>query len=233
MKGQIIVALDTRSAAEALHLVDLLGHAGEYFKVGHQLFTAEGPEVVRALKSRGKRVFLDLKYFDIPNTVRHAVESAVGLGVDLCTVHVSGGTEMMAAAADQARADTLVVGVTVLTSMTVGDVESVWGREIGTLSEEAVRLATMASDAGLAGVVCSFPEVEAIRSAVGEDFRIVTPGIRFTGGDAHDQARVATPAAAAAGGCDYLVIGRAITGADDPAAALRLAQKEISGVLDP
>ena len=228
MKGQIIVALDTPEAASALDLVDRLGDDADYFKVGHQLFTSEGPAVVRELKSRGKRVFLDLKFMDIPNTVRHGVESAVGLGVDLCTVHVAGGPGMMSAAAEAAGTSTLVVGVTVLTSMTVTEVESVWGREVSSLQAEAARLATVAHEAGLGGVVCSPLEVKAIRRAAGEDFKLVTPGIRFAEGDAHDQARVSTPGAAASEGSDYLVIGRAITQAEDPAAAYLRARDEVA-----
>jgi orotidine-5'-phosphate decarboxylase len=233
LKGQIIVPLDLSSLSDALELVDRLGDVADYFKVGHQLFTAEGPAAVREVKSRGKRVFLDLKYCDIPNTVRHGVESAVRLGVNMCTVHVGGGTEMMIAAASGSEGSgTLVVGVTILTSMTVMDVEAVWNREINALREEAVRLATLASEAGLSGVVCSPLEVKAIRRSTGDDFKIVTPGIRFPEGDAHDQARVATPASATADGCDYLVIGRAITGADDPAAAHLRARQEISAALE-
>jgi orotidine-5'-phosphate decarboxylase len=232
VKGQIIVPLDLSSLSDALELVERLGDEVSYFKVGHQLFTAEGPAVVRELKSRGKKVFLDLKFLDIPNTVRQGVESAVGLGADLCTVHVAGGADMMAAAAEAAGTETLVVGVTLLTSMTVTDVEAVWNREITALREEAVRLAMMASEAGLGGVVCSPPEVRAIRRAVGVNFKIVTPGIRFTDGDAHDQARVGTPGFAASDGSDYLVIGRAITGADDPVAAYQLARNEIAAALE-
>jgi orotidine-5'-phosphate decarboxylase len=232
VKGQIIVPLDLPSLSRALGLVDQLPSEADYFKVGHQLFTAAGPAAVKELKARGKRVFLDLKYFDIPNTVRHGVTSAVALGVDLCTVHVSGGAEMMTAAAEAAGTDTLVVGVTVLTSMTVTDVESVWNREISALREEAVRLARMGAEAGLGGVVCSPLEVKAIHRALGDDFKVVTPGIRFEEGEAHDQARVATPRSAASEGSDYLVIGRAITGANDPAAAYRRAREEIATALE-
>ena len=211
----------------ALDFVDRIPEAS-WFKVGHQLFTTEGPDAVRALKDRGKHVFLDLKYHDIPNTVAHGVESARRLGVDLTTVHVQGGATMLRAAAEAGGDELLVVGVTVLTSTSVAELASIWGRDVPSVRDEAVRLARAAAEAGLGGVVCSPHEVAAIKSATDGALRAVTPGVRFRGGDAHDQARVSTPGDAARAGSDYLVIGRAISGAEDPAAAFRRATDEIT-----
>jgi orotidine-5'-phosphate decarboxylase len=225
--AEIILPLDVPSRADALQIVDRLGEDADFYKVGLELFTAAGPELVSELKRRDKRVFLDLKLHDIPVTVARAVTGARALGVDLCTVHTLGGADMMRAAADAAEAKLLVVGVTVLTSMTVPDIEDVWAREISALREEIVRLTRLAADAGLGGVVASALEATAIRRAAGEDFAIVTPGIRFAEGDPHDQKRVATPGDAASAGADYLVIGRAVLGADDPVAALRRAREEV------
>jgi len=227
----IIVPLDVPDREAALALVERLGSDVDFYKVGHQLFTAEGPDIVRALRDAGKRVFLDLKYHDIPNTVARGVESARALGAELTTIHVSGGLEMMRAAAESAGEGLRVVGVTVMTSMTVTDVEGVWDREISALREETVRLSQLAAEAGLGGVVSSPQEVRVIKRAVDGDFRVVTPGIRFEGGDTHDQARVAAPGVAAAEGSDYLVIGRAITAAEDPPAAFRRARDEIEEAL--
>ncbi len=225
--AEIILPLDVPSRADALQIVDRLGEDADFYKVGLELFTAAGPELVSELKRREKRVFLDLKLHDIPVTVARAVTSAQALGVDLCTVHTLGGADMLRAAADAAEGKLLVVGVTVLTSMTVPDVEEVWAREISALREEIVRLTRLSADSGLGGVVASALEATAIRRAAGEDFAIVAPGIRFADGDAHDQKRVATPGDATRAGADYLVIGRAILGADDPVAALRRARDEI------
>jgi len=230
--ADIIIPLDVPDRTAALMLVERLGSGADFYKVGHQLFTAEGPGVVQRLRDAGKRVFLDLKYHDIPHTVARGIQSAVELGAELVTVHVSGGDAMMRAAADAAADRAQVVGVTVLTSMTVTDVEAVWDREISALREETVRLATLAKDAGLSGVVCSPLEVRAVKRAAGEDFLVVTPGIRFEGEQTHDQARVATPGSAVQEGADYLVIGRAITAADDPRTALARAREEITVVLE-
>jgi orotidine-5'-phosphate decarboxylase len=227
----VLVALDVESAAKAIELADQLRGAVGGYKIGKQLFTAAGPAVVRELTSRGDRVFLDLKFHDIPNTVAGAVQSAVATGAWMVNVHASGGTAMMTAAAEAARKSAealgrprpLVIAVTVLTSMTDATLA-----EIGIarpVIDHVVYLAQLAKHAGLDGVVASPQETRAIRDACGPDFQIVTPGIRPAdqrGKD--DQARTLTPAEAIAAGATYLVIGRPITGASNPReAAERIA----------
>ncbi len=235
----ILVALDVESAAKAIELAEQLrGTVGGY-KIGKQLFTAAGPAMVRELTSRGDRVFLDLKFHDIPNTVAGAVQAAVATGAWMVNVHASGGTAMMTAAAEAARksADALgrprplVIGVTVLTSMTDAMLAEVGVAR--SVINHVVHLAQLAKAAGLDGVVASPQETRAIRDACGPDFQIVTPGIRPLrqgSGQAadqqgkDDQARTLTPAEAIAAGATYLVIGRPITGAPNPReAAERIA----------
>jgi orotidine-5'-phosphate decarboxylase len=224
--NRILVALDVDSRARALALADTLRGTVAGYKIGKQLFTAEGPDVVRALTDRGDRVFLDLKFHDIPNTVAGAVRSAMATGAWMVNVHASGGSAMMRAAA-QAAHDTatgtgaarpLVIGVTVLTSMDEAALA-----EVGTVRpvmEQVVHLARLAKAAGLDGVVASPQEIAAIREACGPDFQIVTPGIRPAGqAGSDDQARTLTPQEAVAAGATYLVIGRPITAAVDPRAA--------------
>ena len=213
----LIVALDLPTAPEALGLVDELGDGADYFKVGAQLFTREGPELVRELKERGKRVFLDLKYHDIPHTVARAVESAAELGIDMLTLHASGGTSMMKAARDAIGLDgPTLVGVTLLTSFSASDVEEVWDKELRSIRDDVARLAALASEAGLDGVVSSALEVEAVKRRHGPGFLVVTPGIRPLGEGAGDQSRIATPADAVRAGADYLVVGRPIHEAREP-----------------
>jgi orotidine-5'-phosphate decarboxylase len=219
----ILVALDVESAARAIELADMLRGSVGGFKIGKQLFTAAGPAMVRELTSRGDRVFLDLKFHDIPNTVAGAVQSAVATGAWMVNVHASGGGQMMKAAAAAARdtAETLgrprplVIGVTVLTSMDDDGLA-----EIGVerpMLDQVVRLAMLAKASGLDGVVASPQEVTAIRTACGSDFQIVTPGIRPANQQGKDdQARTLTPAQAIAAGSSYLVIGRPITAAPNP-----------------
>ena len=227
--AQVIIPLDVPSLDEAMGLVDSLGEATDCYKVGLELFTSAGPAAVQALKERDKRVFLDLKLHDIPNTVERAVGRARDLEVDLLTLHATGGRRMMEAAAEAAGDDLTLLGVTVLTSMTSSDVEDSWGRVVDSLEEEVVRLARLARESGVGGVVASVREAAPSRSALGGDLVVVTPGIRLAGDDAHDQARVSTPAEAVAAGADYLVIGRSITQAPDPAEALRRVYEEMAG----
>ena len=227
--AQVIIPLDVPTLDDAMGLVDSLGEAADFYKVGLELFTAEGSAAVQALKQRNKRVFLDLKLHDIPSTVARAVARARVLEVDLLTLHATGGRLMMEAAAQAAENDLTLLGVTVLTSMTSSDMEHSWGREVDSIEEEVVRLATLVRDSGVGGVVASVREAAPVKRALGSDLVLVTPGIRFAGGDAHDQARVSTPGAAVAAGADYLVIGRSVTQAPDPAEALRRVHEEMAG----
>lgn len=215
------MALDYPSQRDALELVDALEGTVDFYKVGLELYTREGPGVVRALKGRGNRVFLDLKLLDIPNTVTRAVASAAALGVDLLTVHAQGGPAMLREAAAAAGEELDILAVTVLTSFTGSELGRVWGRDVPSVEEEVLRLAVLAREAGVSGVVASAREAQPLRSALGDDFLVVTPGIRLPGGERHDQARVSTPEAAVSAGASHLVVGRAVTGAADPAAAAR------------
>ena len=227
--GQVIVALDMASADDALAMVERLGDLGDFYKVGLELYARAGPAVVEELISREKRVFLDLKLHDIPNTVAGAVRASCDLGVDLLTVHGAGGPTMLQAARSAVSGRLRLLAVTVLTSLTPDEISTVWGREIGSVRDEVGRLATLARDAGMHGVVASALEASWIRGRVGERFLIVTPGIRPAGTDRGDQSRVATPADAVRAGADYLVVGRAVTTADDPVAALAAVLDEAQG----
>jgi orotidine-5'-phosphate decarboxylase len=237
-KEKIIVALDVPSADAALRVAQILhGHVG-LFKVGKEVFTAEGPAVVRRLVAEGNRVFLDLKFHDIPNTVRAAAHQAALLGASLITIHAAGGRKMIAAASEGVRAaaketgftqPTKVLAVTALTSLSAEDLAEVGFQ--GSPEEVVVRLARLAKSAGADGVIASPREISAIREACGPDFLIVTPGIRPAAGTGDDQARTATPASAIRAGADYLVIGRPITGATDPAAAADAIAAEMELVL--
>jgi orotidine-5'-phosphate decarboxylase len=225
--SRVIIPLDFPSGREALSLVDKLGGQADFYKVGFELYTRSGPTVVRALVERGKRVFLDIKLHDIPNTVAGAVGAASDLGVDLLTLHAAGGPTMMEAAAEARRGELRLLAVTVLTSLSPDEMGTVWGRDIRSVREEVGRLALLSQEAGMDGVVASALEASWIRSHVGDEFLIVTPGIRPAGSDRADQSRVATPADAVEAGADFLVIGRPITGAPDPAAALADILREI------
>ena len=232
--NRILVALDVPTAAEALTLADRLRGAVGGYKIGSQLFTAAGPEIVRTMVARGDRVFLDLKFHDIPNTVAGAVQSASRLGVWMLNVHAGGGRPMLDAAkraADEAAGPTgmrpLVIAVTVLTSMSAGDLQAVGVP--ASPDDQVLRLADLARSVGLDGVVASPRETAAIRQACGPDFLIVTPGIRGGGAKAapDDQQRTLSPAEAVAAGSSYLVVGRPITAAADPRAAAELIKSEV------
>jgi orotidine-5'-phosphate decarboxylase len=224
-RERLIVALDVPSAEAGLRLADRLeGHVG-MFKIGLEIFSAEGPVLVRFLTAKGMKVFLDLKLHDIPNTVRAAAREAAHLGVSMFNVHASGGRKMMEAALegavegarDRGGRRPLVLAVTVLTSL---GVEDLTGLGISGRPEEVVlRFAKLAREAGLDGVVASPREIAPLRKALGPDFVIVTPGIRPAAAGADDQVRIATPANAMQAGASYLVVGRPITDAADPAAA--------------
>ncbi|HXP48086.1 MAG TPA: orotidine-5'-phosphate decarboxylase [Terriglobales bacterium] len=223
-----IVALDVSSAAEAQKIVQALGPAVSTYKVGNQLFTAEGPSVVRELVGTGKRVFLDLKFHDIPKTVAGGVRSAAALGVSMLTVHASGGSAMLRAAVDAARQapkPPIILAVTVLTSLSDADLQQtgVAGRTL----DHALVLATLARNCGCDGVVASPHEARAIRQNLGAELVIVTPGIRPAGSGKGDQSRVNTPTEAIAAGADYLVVGRPVTEAADPRRAAEEIMKEI------
>jgi orotidine-5'-phosphate decarboxylase len=222
-RDRLIVALDFSSAAEAVRMAEKLrAHVGA-FKIGSQLFTAEGPVVVRELATMGEKVFLDLKFHDIPSTVRAATREAARLGVTMLNVHASGGLTMMKAALDGSREGSsgpdppLVLAVTVLTSLESDNLAEI-GLS-GGAEAAAIRLALLAQVASLDGVVASPREIAAIRGTCGSNFVVVTPGVRPAASAVDDQARTATPEQAIRAGADYLVVGRPITAAADPIAA--------------
>ncbi len=229
-----IVALDVSDLARARAIVQQLGSSCAFYKVGLELFAAEGPAVVAWLRDAGKEVFVDLKLHDIPNTVRSAARSVARHGASLLTVHASGGTEMISAAVEGANEASDgrcgILGVTILTSLDAAGVEQAWGRTGVSVEQEVVRLAGLARVASAAGVVCSGHEAAAVRAAYGPTLGTLVPGIRLTGGDAHDQRRVITPAAAVVAGARWLILGRAVTGAADPVAAMMRVRSALAQV---
>ena len=228
---RIIVALDFADAAGALALVDLLDPASCRLKIGKELFTAAGPALVKTVVERGFAVFLDLKYHDIPNTAAKACQAAAALGVWMINVHALGGRAMLEAAREALAREThppMLVAVTVLTSLSAGDLAELGVG--GTPLEAAMRMARLGRACGLDGVVCSAHEAASFRREFGAGFCLVTPGIRPATAALDDQQRVMTPRAAVESGADYLVIGRPITHAPDPLAALRAIDREIGGV---
>lgn len=232
MDSKIIVALDYETEAEALRLVDQIDPSLCRLKVGKEMFTSLGINFVKQLHERQFDVFLDLKYHDIPNTVARAVRSAADLGVWMVDLHASGGLAMMEEAKKilepYGKDAPLLIAVTVLTSMEDLDLLQI-GINASPL-EQVIRLSHLAQRAGLDGVVCSPQEVEILRKNLGADFKLVTPGIRPIGSDFGDQRRVMTPAAAVRSGSDYLVIGRPITQAQDPAEVLRSINASLMNV---
>jgi orotidine-5'-phosphate decarboxylase len=228
-RQRLIIALDVSSAAAAQKIVAAVGDSALTYKVGMQLYTAAGPQVVRDLVASGRRVFLDLKYHDIPNTTAAAVREAASLGVSMLTVHASGGGNMLRAATEAARSvnpDLMVLAVTVLTSMDDNDLGKLGVR--GRVVDQVLRLSALALSDGCHGVVASALEASPLRSELGNGFVIVTPGVRPSGTDHGDQARVATPAEAIAAGATHIVVGRPITAAADPAAEARAILGQIS-----
>jgi|TARA_R100000687_G_scaffold53392_1_gene42402 orotidine-5'-phosphate decarboxylase len=229
---RIIVALDFPSDQPALALVDQLDPAKCRLKVGKELFTRSGPALVRDLQSRGFDVFLDLKFHDIPNTTSSAVAAAADLGVWMVNVHASGGEKMMTACRDRLESfgkdRPLLIAVTVLTSMGPEDLAGIGITD--SPEAQVSRLATLTRNCGLDGVVCSAQEAPALKAEQGKDFKLVTPGIRPLSADKGDQQRIMTPTDALKAGSDYLVIGRPITQAADPLAALEAIHSEVVGL---
>ena len=228
-RQRLIVALDVSTAAAAQKIVAAVGDSALTYKVGMRLYTAVGPQIVRDLVASGRRVFLDLKYHDIPNTVGAAVAEAEKLGVSMLTIHAAGSTKMVRAAVEAAkiRPELMVLAVTVLTSMDGHDLETIGIR--GSMEDSVVRLATIALTQGCQGVVTSAREAFTLRAELGDRFAIVTPGVRPAGSSVEDQIRVVTPAEAIASGASHIVVGRPITEASDPAAEARAILSQIRG----
>lgn len=227
MKPRAIVALDFPGAEPAIALLARLGPDADFVKVGSELFTAAGPELVTRMRDERRDVFLDLKWHDIPTTVRNAARSAAKLDVRLVTAHASGGRAMLDAAVEGAGASCGVLAVTVLTSLDAASLGVAWGKSVARVEDEVLRLAEIAREAGAHGIVCSGVEAAAVRAVYGNTLRLLVPGVRLPGGDAHDQARVVTPEAALLAGASYLVLGRAVTAAAEPREALAAVRRAL------
>ena len=231
-RDRLIVALDVSSAAQARQIVQTIGESATTYKVGKQLFTAEGPQIVRDLVSSGRKVFLDLKFHDIPNTVAAAVAEAAKLNVSMLTIHASGGSKMLKAAAEaaaQSPAKPMVLAVTVLTSLSDADLSEIgFG---GSVITQVITLGSLALNAGCGGLVASAKEASELRRELGPDFAIVTPGVRPAGTSVGDQARVLAPKEAIAAGATYLVVGRPILEAANPSIAAEQIRQEIDDAL--
>jgi orotidine-5'-phosphate decarboxylase len=227
-RPDLAIALDLPNVRAALALVDAVGGETAWYKVGPVLFVRDGPALVRELTGRGKRVFLDLKWHDIPNTVGGAVTAAAALGCELATLHLSGGRAMLESAVSSREGSGLkLIGIGVLTSFTAADYGAVMARGITDVGEEQERLVRFALGAGLDGFVAAASETPRIRRAAGDGALLVSPGIRRAGAAADDQRRVATPAEAVKAGSDLLVVGRPVSGAKDPAAEVRAIRAEM------
>ncbi|PAW09119.1 orotidine-5'-phosphate decarboxylase [Vibrio sp. V1B] len=229
---KVIVALDYDNQVDALEFVDRIDPASCRLKVGKEMFTLFGPDFVRELHKRGFSVFLDLKFHDIPNTCSKAVRAAAELGVWMVNVHASGGERMMAASREilepYGTDRPLLIGVTVLTSMEQSDLAGIGLNVVP--QEQVVRLATLTKNSGLDGVVCSAQESSMLKSELGKEFKLITPGIRPAGSEQGDQRRIMTPVDAIQAGSDYLVIGRPITQATDPAAVLKSINESLANM---
>ena len=233
MKPIPIVALDVPDEQSALALVRRLGDACDFYKIGGELFTACGPSVVDAVRREGKRIFLDLKFHDIPNTVRAASRSAATCGASLITVHAIGGQSMVHAAVEGAGNQCAVLAVTVLTSMDGRALSEAIGRRVESVPDEVARLAVIAEAAGAYGVVCSGQEAARIVADHSGRLATLVPGVRLRGDSAQDQSRVVTPLDAANAGATYVVLGRTVTAASDPVEAMRRVNAELSSAEAP
>ncbi len=235
-----IVALDVPDLTSARALVGSLGDSCGFYKVGLELFSAEGPAVVAWLRDQGKSVFVDLKLHDIPNTVRSAARAVARHGASLLTVHASGGAEMIRAAVEganegmndgaQTGGTCGILGVTILTSLDAPAVGAAWGRSSIDVTQEVVRLAGLAREGQAAGIVCSGHEAAAVRAVHGAALAMLIPGIRMVGAASHDQRRVMTPAGAAGAGASWIILGRAVTGTADPRAAMQAVHAALAEV---
>ena len=227
--AQVIIALDVPTLDEAMGLVDSLGDETDFYKVGLELFTREGPSVVEALTTRDKRIFLDLKLHDIPNTMAKAIESLASLPVSMLTVHASAGSEALARCSDtmrEALPDATLLAVTVLTSMDAENLNRLG--VMNTPEDQVTRLAKLATEAGVGGIVCSPKELSSLCDALPSGVSFVTPGIRPAGAELGDQKRIMTPAEAAQAGANYLVIGRPILEAENPDEVIAQIQEEVA-----
>ena len=225
-----IIALDVPSADDAMRVVASLGARCRFYKIGSELFTAAGPSVVTRVRDAGCDVFLDLKVYDIPNTVRGAARSAAALGARLLTVHASGGVAMLEAAVEGGGERLGILAVTVLTSFDDTSLGEASGRTGVRVGEEVARLARLAARAHAHGIVCSGAEAAAVRAIFGDALAVLVPGIRMAGGAVHDQRRIVTPAEASAAGARYIVVGRAVTAAPDPRVAMDAVLADLASV---
>jgi len=223
-----IVALDFPDAERAMTLVQTLDERCRFYKVGSELFTASGADIIQWLRDTGCDVFLDLKFHDIPNTVAGAMRNVAAMGVRLATVHASGGMKMMKAAVEAAGSSCGVLAVTVLTSLDDAQLGEAWGKDRVDVENEVLRLAELARSAGCHGIVCSGQEAQAVYSRHGSGLKLLVPGIRLAGDSPGDQSRIVTPEAAAAAGASYIVMGRSVTGAKDPRAAMAAVTESLA-----